>query len=351
MRSKQIGNAEGIVGLSEDDTELVEEDVTAHELAVIAAEENNLTAGLTLVDAPPAHRPDLPGGSVTLTVPFNGHTTGKDDNGNGSLKRTDSDDADTGDATKVNPGEKTPIDKVAKDFDQENSGIWYVDDKNNPVGDKIAGATVEKGKDGKYVVSIPRDAKAGKAVVLLKDKDGKEIDRFYIEIAGGATTPGGSSVEDIDLAKCIRTAAGFGLPLLALAPIGLALTVGLPGLEPVFDQMSDNIAQANANIQAQLGILNPQMAAQIKVVNDQLRQFGLDIVTAGATLAIIPVAILAAVLIANTCMPKGPEFIPGSKNDSSPRQPALVLRRGAFAWRRLLQPQSGGNRQPHGMFT
>ena len=54
MPSKRIGNAEGTVGLPEDGTGLVEEDITAHELAVIAAEENNLTAGLTLVDAPPA---------------------------------------------------------------------------------------------------------------------------------------------------------------------------------------------------------------------------------------------------------------------------------------------------------
>ncbi|OEY25918.1 hypothetical protein A0K93_00560 [Corynebacterium sp. BCW_4722] len=49
-RSEHIGNAEGIVGLPEQEPQVIEEDITAYELAVIAAENNNRTAGLTIND-------------------------------------------------------------------------------------------------------------------------------------------------------------------------------------------------------------------------------------------------------------------------------------------------------------
>lgn len=50
FRTSHIGKADGIVGLPDASSELIEEDITAYELAVLAAEENNGRAGLTTDD-------------------------------------------------------------------------------------------------------------------------------------------------------------------------------------------------------------------------------------------------------------------------------------------------------------
>lgn len=50
FRTNHIGRAEGIVGLPPVSSELIEEDITAQELTILAAEENNGRAGLTTDD-------------------------------------------------------------------------------------------------------------------------------------------------------------------------------------------------------------------------------------------------------------------------------------------------------------
>ena len=50
MRTQYIGKADGIIGLPNEEAELFREDISAYELAVLAAAENNKKAGLTLND-------------------------------------------------------------------------------------------------------------------------------------------------------------------------------------------------------------------------------------------------------------------------------------------------------------
>lgn len=50
MRTEYIGKADGIIGLPSEDAELFREDISAYELSVLAAAENNKKAGLTLND-------------------------------------------------------------------------------------------------------------------------------------------------------------------------------------------------------------------------------------------------------------------------------------------------------------
>ena len=61
--------------------------------------------------------------------------------------------------------------------------------------------------------------------------------------------------------------------------------MAIPGLTPVVEQVSLQIERANANIQQQIGIFNPETAVQVAEINARLRAFGLDLATVGAGLA------------------------------------------------------------------
>ncbi|OEX94695.1 hypothetical protein A0K93_09065 [Corynebacterium sp. BCW_4722] len=97
--------------------------------------------------------------------------------------------------------------------------------------------------------------------------------------------------------KCLAASLGFGLPLIALIPIGLATQMAIPGLTPVVEELSVKLENANANIQRQLGIFNPQSAVRVAEINAQLRKVGLDVASVGAGLALIAAGILAGTLI------------------------------------------------------
>ena len=117
--------------------------------------------------------------------------------------------------------------------------------------------------------------------------------------------PGNDGLTDEERKRCIATSVGFGLPLLALIPIGLATQTAIPGLTPVVEQYSQQIRLANARIQQELGVFNPEIALQVEVINKQLRQFGLDVATVGAGLALIAAGILSGTIIYDNCTPGG----------------------------------------------
>ena len=245
--------------------------------------------------------PDLDGGKTEVEIDVNGHKKGRDDNG--------SDASD--DKTTVSPGKSTvtPNGKgqnVGK-VDQGNSDkkgeltAELVDKDGNP----IKGAEVKIDKDGNIIVSVPEGTPAGEAWVVVKE-DGKEIDRFKIQIGEGKTTAG-SSWGDLSAdqqRKCLASSiGGLGLPLLALIPVGLLATTGLPGLEPVIRDFNAQVEAANIALQKQVGIYNPQMAAQAAEINAQLKEIGLNLVTGAAVLVLIPAAIAGGVLTAKNCTP------------------------------------------------
>ena len=58
--------------------------------------------------------------------------------------------------------------------------------------------------------------------------------------------------------RCVAALVGWGLPLVALVPLGLAANMGLPGISPAVEQ-AQQMAAAAANSIPQLGALNAQM--------------------------------------------------------------------------------------------
>ena len=233
--------------------------------------------------------PDLDGGKTEVEIDVNGHKKGRDDNGSGA----------SDDKTTVSPGKSTvtPNGKgqnVGK-VDQGNSDkkgeltAELVDKDGNLIKD----AKVTLDKDGNIIVSVPKGTPAGEAWVVVKE-DGKEIHRFKIQIG-----------ETIDTGKCVATSVGFGLPLIALLPLGLATQIEIPGLSDFAAQANAQIQNVNTQLQQQLGIFNPQLAAQVEGLNKQLGQYGTDIATVAGGLALIAAGILAGTIIYDNCTPGG----------------------------------------------
>ncbi|PAT14383.1 hypothetical protein CKJ84_08655 [Corynebacterium sp. NML 120412] len=190
----------------------------------------------------------------------------------------------------------------------------------NTGGEVPAGTTVEvkgPGKaelDGKgnLVITANDDAKPGeKITVTIKDKDGKVIDTVTttVEAKGGVTDPTTTTpapqAPAIDKGKCAASAVGFGLPLLALIPVGLATQMSIPGVSEFVENTSKEIERANAQIQQNLGMFNPQTAQALSQMNEQLRKAGFDLATVGAGIAVIAAGIIAGTIIYDNCAPGG----------------------------------------------
>ncbi|WP_416358584.1 hypothetical protein, partial [Corynebacterium sp. Marseille-P8863] len=210
---------------------------------------------------------------------------------------------------------------------------WETDDKSDAVvpggsvtvpntGGKVPdGTTVEAkgpGKaeiDGKgnLVITANDDAKPGeKITATIKDKDGKAIDTVTTTVKADEpskpTGPTGTPAPQepaIDKGKCAASAVGFGLPLLALIPIGLATQMSIPGVSEFVENVSKDLEGANAQIQQNLGMFNPQTAQALSQMNEQLRKAGFDLASVGAGIAVIAAGIIAGTIIYDNCAPGG----------------------------------------------
>lgn len=105
--------------------------------------------------------------------------------------------------------------------------------------------------------------------------------------------------------KCLATSLGFGVPLLALIPVGLATQVELPGLSSMIGDVNAQLQAANTQIQEQLGLFNPEVAVQVGAINKQLAQYGTDLGTVAVALSLIAAGILAGTIIYDNCSPEG----------------------------------------------
>ena len=179
----------------------------------------------------------------------------------------------------IKPGDKT----ISGTGDRPNEKIIV----ELPDGTKVE---TETDKDGKWIIEVP-------AGVELKPGD-------KVIVSDGA---GNSTTEQvgIDTGKCVATSLGFGLPLLALIPLGLATQMEIPGLSTVVADANAQLQAANTQIQQQLGLFNPGIAAQVDAANRQLAQFGTDLGTVAGGLALIAAGILAGTLIYDNCSPNG----------------------------------------------
>lgn len=183
-----------------------------------------------------------------------------------------------------------------------------VDGSKNPF-DEDGNKTSESGKDGAPTDPTKADSDGDGT------NDGDEL--TGAENNGEPTDPNDPESKPVvptpapqgpaDAGKCAASAVGFGLPLLALIPVGLATQMSIPGVSEFVENVSKDIERANAQIQRNLGTFNPQTAQALSQMNEQLRKAGFDLATVGAGIAVVAAGILAGTIIYDNCAPGGPK--------------------------------------------
>ena len=155
------------------------------------------------------------------------------------------------------------------------------------------------------------------AQFVLVGQDGKSILEPNGDFDGDGVTnedevkngwnPFDKSDNGRDTGKCVASAVGFGLPLIALLPLGLASQIQIPVLSDVTAQVNAQLQDVNTRIQQQAGVFNPEMARQVEQINAQLRTFGADLGMVAAGIVLIAAGILAGTIINDNCNPNGPK--------------------------------------------
>ncbi|WP_210400222.1 hypothetical protein, partial [Corynebacterium sp. HMSC074A01] len=304
--------------------------------------------------------PDLPNGKAEIEIPVEGHEKGRDDNN--KTTTASEEDPQYGDAVTVKPGESKdskkpfgekgapegttitrndPKDATGWEFTHDANGVITGQAPNNkelakqfaelgekdwnkvvealtPVAEPKVGVKFEYadgskddavakfqlvGKDGKSILDPNGDADGDG--VSNKEEVEKGFNPFDQSSKPDAGAPAPDQQGPADQGKCIASAVGFGLPLLALIPIGLATQLTIPGLTDFVENVAMDIERANAQIQRNLGMFNPQTAQAMSQMNAQLRKAGLDLATVGAGLAVIAAGIIAGTIIYDNCAPAG----------------------------------------------
>ena len=245
--------------------------------------------------------------------------TDKNENGIADLvEKPDTNSPDWNDA-KTTPGESVEIDKDPNSGDVKPGTTVEVTD---------GPGTAEIDDNGKITVKPNEDAKPGdKIVVEVKDPEGEVIDTVEITIEekdeSGSSITDGSSILDgssnVDWERCAPAAAGLGLPLLFLLPIGLASQMNIPGFSPLVKQVSAQIdginrqlGQKNAALQKQLGIFNGPLAKQASQIDLMLKKVSPEAGRIGGGIALAAAGALALGLLINSCAPGA-----GSSSSSS----------------------------------
>ena len=256
-----------------------------------------------------------------------GKVTDKDGDGLGDTGITDKDG--NGKADLIDKPDTTTPDTKKPDWnDAKTTPGESVDIEKDPnSGDVESGTTVEVSKgpgtakiddNGKITVKPNEDAKPGdKIVVEVKDPEGKVIDTVEVTIEekdkpgsnnGSSSIPSGSS--NVDWERCAPAAAGLGLPLLFLLPIGLASQMNIPGFSPLVKQVSAQIdginrqlGQQNAALQKQLGIYNGPLAKQANQIDLMLKKVSPEAGRIGGGVALAAAGALALGLLINSCAP------------------------------------------------
>ena len=264
-----------------------------------------------------AEESEVPEGSVTDEDGDGLGDTGiTDENDNGVADLVEKPDTETPDTknpdwddAKTTPGESVDIEKDPNSGDVESGTEVEVTD---------GPGTAEIDDNGTITVTPDEDAKPGdKVVVEVKDPEGKVIDTVEVTIEekdnsgssdGGSSIPGGSS--NVDWKRCAPAAAGVGLPLLFLLPIGLASQMNIPGFSPLVKQVSAQIdginrqlGQQNAALQKQLGIYNGPLAKQASQIDMMLKKVSPEAGRIGGGVALAAAGALALGLLINSCAP------------------------------------------------
>ena len=252
-----------------------------------------------------------------------GDTGITDKNDNGVADLVENSDSDTDEPnwndSKTTPGESVEIDKDPNSGDVKPGTTVEVTD---------GPGTAEIDENGNITVKPNEDAKPGdKIVVEVKDPEGKVIDTVEVAIEekdeSGSSITDGSSILDgssnVDWDRCAPAAAGLGLPLLFLLPIGLASQMNIPGFSPLVKQVSAQIdginrqlGQKNVALQKQLGIYNGPLAKQANQIDVMLKKVSPEAGRIGGGIALAAAGALALGLLINSCAPGA-----GSSSSSS----------------------------------
>ena len=192
------------------------------------------------------------------------------------------------------------------------------------------GVTVDE-NTGEITVPVPEDAKPGDKITVPVDVTYPDGSKDTVDVPvtvgepkdnsgssdGGSSIPGGSS--NVDWERCAPAAAGLGLPLLFLLPIGLASQMNIPGFSPLVKQVSAQIdginrqlGQKNVQLQKQLGIFNGPLAKQASQIDLMLKKVSPEAGRIGGGIALAAAGALALGLLINSCAPGA-----GSSSSSS----------------------------------
>ncbi|MCQ4614362.1 Rib/alpha-like domain-containing protein [Corynebacterium pseudogenitalium] len=185
----------------------------------------------------------------------------------------------------------------------------------NPI---TAGDTKISGKGDRpneqIIVTLPNgkeleattDANGNWSVNLPKGVELKQGDKVNVRDGHGNKAKTVTVAGKVNASACAASAVGFGLPLIALLPLGLASQIQIPVLSDLAGQVEAQLKTANTRIQQQAGIFNPEMAAQAERINAQLRTVGADLGMVVAGIALIAAGVLAGTFIYDACKPGGP---------------------------------------------
>ncbi|MDY5784591.1 Rib/alpha-like domain-containing protein [Corynebacterium sp.] len=203
-------------------------------------------------------------------------------------------------------GDKTTITITHKD-DSKETVIVGPTDPNNPDTDGDGISDFDELEKGTNPNKADTDGDG------VNDK--QELDEGTDPTDAGDYTgaPTGPSSDGFDLssgsadndgakvARCVAVSALAGLPLAILIPVSLGLSLSIPGMESFTKRLQANtpdlgaqIANANTQLQKQLGIYNPKTAPQAAEINRRIKENGW-LVTGLAVLA-------ASTLAYQTCM-------------------------------------------------
>ena len=277
---------------------------------------------------------DVPEGS-TVEVEGGDDKGTAEINDDGSITVTPGKDAKPGDKIVVVVKDKDgkELDKVTVTIEEPAKTPDWEDSKTTPdapvtipktdgSGDVPEGSTVEveggddKGTaeindDGSITVTPGENAKPGdKITVTVKDKDGNKVDDFTVKIVE-------KPISSSQRKGCTESLLGFGLPLLALIPLGIAAQAAIPGLQAFQAQLDQQVRDMNTALQRQLGILDPNLARAAAEFDARLKGAGANLGQVLAGLAALAYGIAAIATIATKCGPSNKDLVEGDNGLSS----------------------------------
>ena len=247
-------------------------------------------------------------------------------NDDGSITVTPGENAKPGDKITVTVKDKdgNELDKIVVDivdpwkdketYPKESVTVPKEDGFTVPEGStpEVEGpGTAELLPNGDIKVTPNDDAVVGNEIkVTVKDKDGNKVDDFTVKIVE-------KPISSSQRKGCTESLLGFGLPLLALIPLGIAAQSAIPGLQAFQAQLDQQVRDMNTALQRQLGILDPNLARAAAEFDARLKGAGANLGQVLAGLAALAYGIAAIATIATKCGPSNNVLVEGDNGLSS----------------------------------